>query len=42
MKLCEQAATENDPAKLLALVKEINLLLEEKSARLKAKQPRNL
>jgi len=41
MKLCEQAAKERDPAKLLALVKEINLLLDKKTARLQAKQPHN-
>jgi len=30
LELCEQAATEQDPAKLYALVQEINRLLEEK------------
>jgi hypothetical protein len=34
-ELCEQAANEQDPKKLMALVKEINRLLEEKQARLK-------
>ena len=34
-ELCNQAVDEKDPEKLLALVKEINRLLEEKEARLK-------
>jgi hypothetical protein len=34
MTLCEQAATEQDPKKLLALVEEINELLEAKERRL--------
>jgi hypothetical protein len=33
-KLCAQAATEQDPEKLLELVKRINVLLEEKEKRL--------
>ena len=33
-KLCEQAAIEQDPVKLLALVQEINFILEEKERRL--------
>jgi len=33
--LCEQAAVEQDPQKLLTLVEEINRLLEEKQASLK-------
>jgi hypothetical protein len=37
-KLCEQAANEQDPEKLLALAKEIHRLLEEKEARLKGKK----
>jgi hypothetical protein len=32
--LCERAATEQDPKKLMPLVKEINQLLEEKQSRL--------
>ena len=32
--LCEQAATEQDPAKLMALVLEIDSLLAEKQKRL--------
>jgi hypothetical protein len=32
--LCAQAAVEQDPQKLMQLVKEINRLLEEKQARL--------
>jgi hypothetical protein len=34
-KLCEQAAAEQDPNKLMDLVHEINILLEEKEMRLK-------
>ena len=34
MQLCEQAANEQDPVKLLQLVDEINRLLEEKERRL--------
>lgn len=33
-ELCEQASVEQDPEKLLNLVREINRLLEEKQARL--------
>jgi hypothetical protein len=33
--LCEQAAVEQDPARLLALVTEINRLLEEKEQRVR-------
>jgi hypothetical protein len=32
--LCEQAATEQDPKKLIELIKEINRLLAEKKNRL--------
>lgn len=35
MHLCEQAATEQDPDKLMDLIKQINQLLEEKELRLK-------
>jgi hypothetical protein len=35
MHLCEQAANEQDPHKLMELVKEINRLLEAKEQRLK-------
>ena len=34
MQLCEQAAIEQDPEKLLALVREINDILEAKERRL--------
>lgn len=37
MKLCEQAAVEQDPAKLLELVKQINDLLSDKQKRLQAR-----
>jgi hypothetical protein len=35
MRLCEQAANEQDPKRLMELVHEINRLLEEKENRLK-------
>ena len=35
MKLCERAANEQDPQKLMELVREITRLLEEKETRLK-------
>lgn len=35
MRLCEQAAQEQNPEKLMALVREINRLLDEKRDRLK-------
>jgi hypothetical protein len=38
MHLCEQAAIEQDPDKLLALVNEINRLLKEKENRLHREQ----
>jgi hypothetical protein len=38
LQLCEQAAREQDPAKLLRLVEEINRLLEEKERRLKGQK----
>ena len=42
MELCEQASTEQDPEKLLALVQEINRLLEAKQERLnKQKTPKD-
>jgi hypothetical protein len=34
LQLCEQAAAEQDPARLLALVEEINRLLAEKEKRI--------
>ena len=37
--LCEQAASEQDPQKLVELVKEINALLEAKNARLRGNAP---
>lgn len=39
-RLCELAAVEQDSAKLLQLVQEINRLLEEKEQRLKRKAVR--
>ncbi len=39
MELAALAAEEKDPDKLLALVKEINILLDRKQARLKANRP---
>ena len=38
--LCEQAAVEHDPARLLALVTEINRLLDEKQERVRRKNER--
>jgi hypothetical protein len=38
MTLCEEAANEQDPQRLLELVKEINDLLEEKRMRLNGKK----
>ena len=40
-ELCAQAANEQDPDKLLELVKEINELLNEKEARLNENRARN-
>jgi hypothetical protein len=37
MHLCEQAAIEQDPDKLMDLIKQINQLLEEKEHRLLGK-----
>jgi hypothetical protein len=36
-ELCDQAANEQDPTKILTLVVEINRLLEEKQRRLETK-----
>ncbi len=41
MHLCEQAANEQDPDRLMALVREINHLLEEKEIRLKREAERD-
>jgi uncharacterized protein with LGFP repeats len=38
-ELCSQAAVEQDPQKLMALVKEINELLAQKERRLKGLPP---
>jgi hypothetical protein len=35
-ELCEQAANEQDPTKMLEIIKEINRLLDEKEHRLQA------
>jgi hypothetical protein len=35
MQLCEQAANEQDPEKLMELIREINRLLDAKEQRLK-------
>jgi hypothetical protein len=37
-KLCEQAASEQDPARLMQLIREINQLLSEKELRLQVQQ----
>ena len=39
LKLCEQAATEQDPAKFLSIIREINTLLELKRGRFKQTGP---
>jgi hypothetical protein len=39
MKLCERAAKEQDPEKLMELIAQINQLLEAKERRLKASRP---
>ena len=39
MELCEQAADEQDPEKLAALILEINFILEAKELRLIGKVP---
>jgi len=39
MELCEQASTEQDPERLLALVQEIDRLLEAKQERLNKQKP---
>lgn len=41
MHLCEQAAVEQDPGKLMELIKQINQLLEEKERRLKGNAQQN-
>jgi hypothetical protein len=38
--LCEQAAVEQDPQKLVELIKQINRLLEEKQSRLQNRSPK--
>src|SRR5215831_1394439 len=37
MELCEQASKEQDPAKLLSLVEEINRLLEQRDLKIKTR-----
>lgn len=39
MQMCERAAIEQDSEKLMALVREINRMLDEKDQRLKSDQP---
>jgi truncated hemoglobin YjbI len=39
LQLCEQAATEQDPEKLMALIAQINRLLEAKERRLRHNPP---
>ena len=41
MHLCEMAANEQDPEKLVELVSEINRILEEKEQRLKRARERH-
>jgi len=42
LELCERASKEQDPKRMLALVSEINRLLEEKEARLHPKRESRL
>jgi hypothetical protein len=42
MELCEQAATEQDPEKLLSLTREINQLLEEKEQRIREEREHSI
>ena len=42
MELCEKAAIEQDPEKLMVLVKQINDLLEAKERRLRGTPQQNL
>jgi predicted MarR family transcription regulator len=39
MQMCEQAAIEQDSEKLMALIMEINRMLDEKEQRLKSGKP---
>ena len=39
LELCERASKEQDPKKMLALMSEINRLLEQKEARLHQSRP---
>jgi hypothetical protein len=39
MQLCEQAANEQDPEKLMKLIAEINRLLDAKQQRIKGNPP---
>ena len=41
MELCEQAATEQDPERLLHLINEINRMLDQKQERLKRGSAQN-
>ncbi len=41
-KLCEQAAVEKDPEKLLLLMREFDLMLEERQRLSKGKKPASL
>ena len=40
MELCQQASVEQDPEKLMELVREINRLLDEKEQRLRRESPK--
>jgi hypothetical protein len=42
MEFCEQAAIEQDPNKLIALVEEINRLLQEKQDRIHGRNPASI
>jgi len=40
-ELCEQAATEQDPERLMHLIREINVLLEAKEKRLQQRKAKS-
>jgi hypothetical protein len=40
MELCQQASVEEDPEKMMELIREINRLLDDKEERLKRESPK--
>ena len=41
LQLCEQVAIEQNPERMIELIRELNRMLEEKEQRLKRKQSKN-